>query len=48
MIFIGGVEAGFNSWVADLNSGASYEDVFAGFAGSPEFAQLCSNYGIIA
>ena len=28
--------------------GGSYEDVFAGFSGSAEFANLCASYGIQA
>ncbi|MCQ2483167.1 MAG: DUF4214 domain-containing protein [Clostridia bacterium] len=40
---------GLNYWVEQLDAGtASREDVFAGFSGSAEFANLCSNYGIIA
>ena len=41
-------EAGFNAWVDTLNNGGSYEDVFAGFSGSAEFANLCASYGIQA
>ncbi|MCQ2534698.1 MAG: DUF4214 domain-containing protein [Clostridia bacterium] len=41
-------EAGFNAWVDVLNGGGSYEDVFAGFSGSAEFANLCASYGIQA
>ncbi|MCQ2534701.1 MAG: DUF4214 domain-containing protein [Clostridia bacterium] len=41
-------EAGFNAWVDVLNNGGSYEDVFAGFSGSAEFANLCASYGIQA
>lgn len=41
-------EAGFNSWVNELNNGASHETVFNGFAGSAEFINLCSEYQIIA
>ena len=39
---------GFTSWVMMLYEGASYEDVFAGFSGSAEFANLCGSYGIVA
>ena len=41
-------EAGFNAWVDVLNNGGSYEDVFAGFSRSAEFANLCASYGIQA
>ena len=41
-------EAGFNAWVDVLNGGGSYEDVFKGFSGSAEFANLCASYGIQA
>ena len=41
-------EAGFNAWVDILNGGGSYEDVFNGFTGSAEFANLCASYGIQA
>ena len=41
-------EAGYNLWVGVLNNGGSYEEVFDGFTGSPEFANLCSSYGINA
>ncbi|MCQ2534539.1 MAG: DUF4214 domain-containing protein [Clostridia bacterium] len=37
---------GFNSWVSVLAFGGSYEDVFNGFTGSLEFANLCNSYGI--
>ena len=40
-------EAGFNAWVAQLDSGASREDVFNGFAQSNEFGVICTQYGII-
>ena len=38
---------GYNAWVAQLDSGVSREDVFAGFAESPEFTRICASYGII-
>ena len=41
-------EAGFTAWVQRLIDGASYQDVFDGFAGSAEFANLCASYGITA
>ncbi|MCQ2533799.1 MAG: DUF4214 domain-containing protein [Clostridia bacterium] len=41
-------EAGFNAWVDVLNGGGSYADVFKGFSGSAEFANLCASYGIQA
>ncbi|MBO4637851.1 MAG: DUF4214 domain-containing protein [Clostridiales bacterium] len=40
-------EAGFNAWVAQLDSGVSREEVFNGFAGSQEFMRICADYGII-
>lgn len=39
-------ETGFDYWVDILNTGGTYEDVFAGFTGSPEFFNLCGSYGI--
>ncbi len=40
-------EEGLNYWVDMLNGGtATREDVFNGFTGSPEFANLCASYGI--
>lgn len=41
-------ESGYKYWLEQLNGGASRESVFEGFAGSDEFAELCSNAGIIA
>ncbi|MCQ2533802.1 MAG: DUF4214 domain-containing protein [Clostridia bacterium] len=38
--------SGKSSWVSMLNEGKSRELVFNGFAGSPEFAGICSEYGI--
>ena len=40
-------EAGYNAWVAQLDSGISREEVFEGFAQSPEFTRICASYGII-
>ena len=40
-------EDGFNAWVAQLDSGVSREEVFYGFADSPEFGRICAAYGII-
>ena len=40
-------EAGFNAWVAQLDSGVSREAVFDGFAESIEFARICAQYGIV-
>ncbi|MCQ2481862.1 MAG: DUF4214 domain-containing protein [Clostridia bacterium] len=38
-----------NYWVEQLNNGtATREDIFAGFSGSAEFANLCAGYGINA
>jgi len=39
--------AGFNEWLAQLNSGISKEEVLNGFLYSPEFGNLCRSYGII-
>ncbi|MCQ2533597.1 MAG: DUF4214 domain-containing protein [Clostridia bacterium] len=39
-------QAGFEAWVTRLNTDATYKDVFDGFAGSAEFANLCASYGI--
>jgi len=39
--------SGFADWAGRLANGASREDVFQGFAGSAEWAEICSNYGII-
>ena len=40
-------QAGFDAWVAQLDSGVSREEVFNGFAQSSEFDRICSSYGII-
>ncbi|MBR5917739.1 MAG: DUF4214 domain-containing protein [Lachnospiraceae bacterium] len=39
---------GFNDWVGKLENGSSKLDVFAGFANSQEFYNLCEEYGITA
>ncbi len=39
---------GKKTWVLKLKSGAPRETVFCGFAGSPEFANICADYGIDA
>ena len=33
-------------WAMNMSNGLTREDVFNGFAGSPEFFNLCANYGI--
>ncbi|MBO4636051.1 MAG: DUF4214 domain-containing protein [Clostridiales bacterium] len=38
--------AGFDSWVAALDNGASKQDVIEGFINSTEWANLCLRYGI--
>ena len=40
-------QSGFDAWVAQLDSGVSREEVFEGFAQSPEFTRICASYGII-
>lgn len=40
-------EEGFNYWVSLLDSGATRESVFCGFANSLEFANLCTDYGVV-
>ncbi len=39
--------AGYNDWLNQLNNGASRESVFQGFAGSVEWSNICSEYGIV-
>ena len=39
-------EGGKKAWVDKLNQGSTRESVFSGFAGSAEFAAICSDYGI--
>ncbi|MCQ2483678.1 MAG: DUF4214 domain-containing protein [Clostridia bacterium] len=41
-------QEGFNYWVGQLNGGATREFVFAGFANSEEFFNLCTRYDVIA
>ncbi|MBO6090393.1 MAG: DUF4214 domain-containing protein [Lachnospiraceae bacterium] len=41
-------EGGFNDWMSKLDEGASRLDVYAGFANSPEFYNICKSYGITA
>lgn len=39
---------GFDYWVSQLNESKSREDIFAGFANSKEFYEICNGYGITA
>ncbi len=39
--------AGKKNWVDQLNNGACRQDIFAGFANSVEFCQICDSYGVI-
>ena len=50
MLFMGREpdEAGFNDWVGQLEAGKSRTEVFAGFANSVEFFNICDEYGITA
>ena len=50
MLFMGREpdEAGFNDWVGQLKDGKSRVEVFAGFANSQEFYNICESYGITA
>ena len=50
MLFLGRTpdEAGFNDWVGQLNEGKSRLDVYAGFANSVEFYNICTECGITA
>ena len=41
-------EGGFNDWMNKLDEGGTRLDVFAGFANSPEFYNICDSYGITA
>ncbi|MCQ2483513.1 MAG: DUF4214 domain-containing protein, partial [Clostridia bacterium] len=42
-------EAGYNYWLEQLNAGtATREQVFAGFANSEEFYNLCNKYGVVS
>ncbi len=38
--------AGFNNWVSKLKAGYTRDEIFAGFANSNEFQNICDNYGI--
>ncbi|MBO4637935.1 MAG: DUF4214 domain-containing protein [Clostridiales bacterium] len=38
--------AGIEAWVKNLESGMSREHIFSGFVMSPEYSQICANYGI--
>lgn len=42
-----GDAGGINSWLQAMNEGATALDVFGGFVYSPEFTQLCADYGIV-
>ncbi len=50
MLFMGREpdESGYNDWMGKLNSGVSRLEVFAGFANSQEFYNICESYGITA
>ena len=50
MLFMGREpdEGGYNDWMGKLNNGASRLEVFAGFANSQEFYNICDSYGITA
>ena len=39
-------QTGLDHWVSNIESGGSMESVFAGFANSQEFTDICSRYGI--
>lgn len=41
-------DQGYSYWCGLMNNGQSRENVFAGFANSAEFNELCSSYGITA
>ena len=41
-------ESGYNDWMNQLDEGKSRLEVFAGFANSQEFYNLCDSYGITA
>lgn len=41
-------EPGKNSWLATLKDGVSYTYIINGFAGSEEFGNICSGYGIVS
>ena len=39
-------EAGRNYWLEKMDNGATREEIFRGFAQSPEFIGICNKYGI--
>jgi hypothetical protein len=39
-------QAGFDLWLAELNSGRDRGEILNGFLGSQEFIKLCEDYGI--
>lgn len=41
-------EDGYNYWLNQLEEGKSREEIFAGFANSREFYEICDSYGITA
>ena len=41
-------EEGFNYWLNLLNEGKARDSIFAGFANSTEFYNLCDKYGVVA
>lgn len=41
-------QSGKSGWLRNLTNGMSYTSIINGFAGSTEFAQICSRYGISA
>ncbi len=41
-------EAGYNDWVGQLDAGADRQAIFAGFANSNEFFNICTSYGVTA
>ena len=40
-------QAGYDSWVAQLNGGTGRGEVLAGFTNSQEFSNLCEKFGIL-
>jgi hypothetical protein len=41
-------DSGYNNWMNQLDAGKSRQEVFAGFANSQEFYNICDSYGITA
>ena len=41
-------EGGFNDWVGQLKDGKTRVEVYAGFANSQEFFNICDSYGVTA